>query len=452
MTQQTQYPTGTVSNAWTVSPAGQPWEAVDDPAGAPDDATYVSAFAPFKNCNLSHPGFAVPAGSVVNSVIQFWRAKETVAARTWLRINLKNPNSWHTAGPLALTAAYVDRTRTWLTNPATGLAWTIDQVAQVGANAINYAISFRSANTTVEQSISQAHLLVDYSLPAALSVVGPAGAIADGETTPVDFGVGYADDPATVSFSVTNDGEQAATGVAVTVPAGFEVTTALPATIAASATHTLTVALTGPGPGTWSGDVSISSSDPASPYNFAVVGWFSSIAVSPVGPLGDSVRRLVEMLARCLAWQAVAAPGETAGTNAAIARALGSIFVLDIDTDPGYLAALRPYSLVTLTDEFDALQFTGGSVNYIDRGGALGLYVCDLDRENDDSAAARRRSAYGFLNLLDGLVEHFRDVAQTDNNLSTTEINLAQRPRRSPRADDASAGAFFDVILSIRWK
>jgi len=158
------------------------------------------------------------------------------------------------------------------------------------------------------------------------------------------------------------------------------------------------------------------------------------------------------MHAACQAWQAVAAPNETPGSAAAVNAAKGKIFVLDIETDPGILAALRPYSLVVATDEFDAMQFTGGSVNYTDRGGALGLYVCDLDHENDDSAAARRRSAYRFLNLVDGITEHYRDVAQTDDNLPTTKINLAQRPRRSPRADDASAGAFFDVILSIRWK
>jgi len=158
------------------------------------------------------------------------------------------------------------------------------------------------------------------------------------------------------------------------------------------------------------------------------------------------------MLARCEAWQAVAAPGETAGTDAAVDATLDRLHVLDLETDPETLAGLRPFALVYLTDEYDAEQIAGGAQNYLDRGGALGLYLCDLDRERDESAAARYRSAARFIKIVDGVVLDFRVKAQIGENLPIREIRLLQRPRRSPRADDFSDGAFFDVALGVRWK
>lgn len=109
--------------------------------------------------------------------------------------------------------------------------------------------------------------------------------IADGDSTPssvdgTDFGFAPQTSVSQArilrTFNVANAGDATLTISGVTVPSGFTVTTALPASLAPGASAPLVVGLDLATVGTKSGDVSISSNDPdAATYNFAITGTVS---------------------------------------------------------------------------------------------------------------------------------------------------------------------------------
>lgn len=108
---------------------------------------------------------------------------------------------------------------------------------------------------------------------------GNSSGIVDGDTVPregngTDFGT-TAEGGSTISrtFNVANVGSAALTISGATVPTGFTVTTALPASIAAGGTAPLTVRLDVASAGTKSGNVTITSNDAdEGTFTFAIQG------------------------------------------------------------------------------------------------------------------------------------------------------------------------------------
>ena len=97
--------------------------------------------------------------------------------------------------------------------------------------------------------------------------------IADGETTPQDFGavtLGAASPQLT--FTLQNVGDKVLTISSITVPGGFSIDTE-PATVAVGVDEDLIIDLDTDTPGVFTGDITINSDDPdAAAYNFAITG------------------------------------------------------------------------------------------------------------------------------------------------------------------------------------
>lgn len=120
---------------------------------------------------------------------------------------------------------------------------------------------------------------------------GNASGINDGDTEPregngTNFG-STAQNGSTISrtFNVANVGSAVLTISGATVPTGFTITTALPATIAAGASAPLVVRLDVASTGTKSGNVSISSNDAdEGTFTFAITGEVGAAQVVPARP------------------------------------------------------------------------------------------------------------------------------------------------------------------------
>ncbi len=112
-----------------------------------------------------------------------------------------------------------------------------------------------------------------------VTVLGNGISIANGDTTPdpadnTDFGsVLQGAWPVSRTFTVRNDGELTLMLGAVTLPAGFTLTTSLSPTLAAGASDTFTVQLDTATVGTKTGDISFSTNDSdENPFNFRITG------------------------------------------------------------------------------------------------------------------------------------------------------------------------------------
>lgn len=110
--------------------------------------------------------------------------------------------------------------------------------------------------------------------------------IADGATTPIDFGTVQAGaTPPTITFTVRNDGNQTLTLGGVVLPVGFTIAEALSTSLAGGASDTFTVRLETSVVGTKSGSVQFSNNDAnENPFNFAISG-----TVIPSDPTPPSV-------------------------------------------------------------------------------------------------------------------------------------------------------------------
>lgn len=126
---------------------------------------------------------------------------------------------------------------------------------------------------------TRARLLTQIDAPDIAVLDPDTNPIADGETTPYDFGTATEGGSAvSKAFTIQNNGTATLTISTVTVPTGYEVDAGsqVPSggtTITASSSKTLTVNLLSASAGTKSGDITINSDDPdTAAFNFAVTG------------------------------------------------------------------------------------------------------------------------------------------------------------------------------------
>ena len=115
-------------------------------------------------------------------------------------------------------------------------------------------------------------------------VTGGGGNVADGQAAPVNFGTVSQGQPGpSITFTVLNDGGQALTTSALTVPTGYTITEGLSATIAAGASDSFTVRLDSATAGTRTGTISFANNDAdENPFDFPVTG-----VVQPGGGTGS---------------------------------------------------------------------------------------------------------------------------------------------------------------------
>jgi hypothetical protein len=170
MATQTRLPTGDGStSAWTALGGGSKFSEVDDPIGTPDeDTTYVSRVNTAGTQLYTFSAFAVPSGSTINFVRVFARMRMAAGSATAaLILRVNGTNSVINVG--AQTASYADETNDWLTNPNTGLAWTVDDVNGVGADPLQ-EFGHRTDSgfgAGEEMRCTQCYAEVDYTESAA---------------------------------------------------------------------------------------------------------------------------------------------------------------------------------------------------------------------------------------------------------------------------------------------
>lgn len=141
-------------------------------------------------------------------------------------------------------------------------------------------------------------------LAPIMEVYGNGVLITNGDGSPAsgdhtDFGATDAGTTVSYTYTIQNTGDTALTGVSVSVPTGFTLTSAPAGTIAASGSSTFTVRLDASATGTKSGNITIDSAELAD-YVFAISG---------------IVRTYVQKLVAQVPIQLLAL-SETSGTNA----------------------------------------------------------------------------------------------------------------------------------------
>ncbi len=170
---QIRYPIGDAYNHF-LSTEATLWEALEDIAGSPDeDAKYVynTYTASYAYCFCLYTPFSLPAGAVVTSVQVIARARIVGGTgQMYMYITTaRDPTGDNTGLPSVanLTSSYADYAMTFYGNPATGLAWTKDEVEGIGPNALpSAAIGVGSINMSggSEIRVTQLYAKVNYTL------------------------------------------------------------------------------------------------------------------------------------------------------------------------------------------------------------------------------------------------------------------------------------------------
>lgn len=171
-----------VANGWTAS-SGTPDKHLeyDDPVGNPDeDATYI--YRQNSNGNQAYvvTPFDVPQDATIERVSIITRARlgagECVVRNT-LRVDGQNAN----AANSPIGANYQDWQSDWITNPTTGQAWTVDELADIEYVVIG-ALGMQSGD---EARVTQSYLEVEYTEDGGGNVYDETlGLSADASMTP----------------------------------------------------------------------------------------------------------------------------------------------------------------------------------------------------------------------------------------------------------------------------
>lgn len=169
MATQTRVPTGNgATTDFTAVGAATVWEACDDPVGSPDDSTTYGLLAAANGSHyftFSPP--SIPAGSTINSVTVVSR-NEAVGS-SWTSSNnvrVGGANFSSATSTVSTTVGFVDHSRSWLTNPATTLAWTVDEInGTAGSNNLEQFGTTVTGNTTAgdEAQVTQVYMIIDYT-------------------------------------------------------------------------------------------------------------------------------------------------------------------------------------------------------------------------------------------------------------------------------------------------
>lgn len=108
---------------------------------------------------------AIPAGSTINSVTVRQTMRKTATQTSAARMAIRIGTTSYQSASINPTTTLAEYNNVWTTNPATGAAWTLDQVQGIGVNAIvGFGPLLIDASPTVE--VSAVRLDIDYTPPA----------------------------------------------------------------------------------------------------------------------------------------------------------------------------------------------------------------------------------------------------------------------------------------------
>jgi hypothetical protein len=165
----TRVPTGNES----LSNVDGGYDKVDDPVGSPDDYNSFLMVTSGSTgwARFYFSGLNVPSGSTINYIQITCRAMSSPAHYPSIKVNgnYYNGNAYPTSPGTWNTAS-----QQFVTNPATGLAWTVADINGTGSNPLQ-AFGFYAPSAQVA-FVTQVYLTVNYSA-GAYCAMGPSGGI-----------------------------------------------------------------------------------------------------------------------------------------------------------------------------------------------------------------------------------------------------------------------------------
>lgn len=165
MATQDRLPTGIgASNTWTAS-AGDKWDCVDDPVGAPNDDTdycYVSGADGYQTFTFT--AFAITSSAVSKVTVSHRVRMVSGAGNITARIRVGGTN-YNSASDYISSTSYANYAKDWLTNPKSGAAWTEAEVE--GSDVTNPLQQFGMTSAGIgggeEMRVTQVYCTVTYT-------------------------------------------------------------------------------------------------------------------------------------------------------------------------------------------------------------------------------------------------------------------------------------------------
>lgn len=179
MAQASRNPTSdeAVLGTWTGTPSAR-FAVVDDypDSTGSDFLTLTALSGGVARLTFGYPVFSIPIGSTITSVIVRYYDFRVGSGASVSNGVIKVGGSYYpnatTHNPA--TNAWIIRAKTWTTNPATGAAWTAEQVnGTAGADNLQ-AFGYYSTDATPNIQFSSALIEVNYTPPSVTGTFGPS--------------------------------------------------------------------------------------------------------------------------------------------------------------------------------------------------------------------------------------------------------------------------------------
>ncbi len=160
---------------WSRSAGADNYLLVDDPVGSHDsDSTYT--YAPVNGTvadTFEFAVFTIPAGATINSVTLKGYFRYEVNGITHLHLRMTIGGTIYPSAEKNPQATYGLESWERTTNPKTTIAWTVDDVNGVGANALQFFGYYNDTLADIVTRCTQIYLEVDYTpLPVTHLLTG----------------------------------------------------------------------------------------------------------------------------------------------------------------------------------------------------------------------------------------------------------------------------------------
>jgi len=154
------------------------WQCVDETFANTSDNLYTNAKNTYESFAFQDTGFT---NEIVNSITLYFYGQRYSSNRYQFQPLIRISNANYLGSLKSLTPSYDSYSETYTINPATGLAWTIDEVNALESGMKSYTSNYGGR-------IAQVYAVIDYSIPNSCSD-------SDGGMIPETFGnvTGYLD-------------------------------------------------------------------------------------------------------------------------------------------------------------------------------------------------------------------------------------------------------------------